>query len=107
MKHYYNTNKEFGNDLISSNDKNKSQQERVLEYFFNHPINYLSVEKIHENVMPKARMTSAQRCVTNLTEQGFLEKTENFTTSSFGKKVHTWRLITPQKYKKGHQRNLF
>lgn len=89
---FYNTNREKGETLRSSRAQARKQQEKVLEFFQAHPHDLFSREQINEIVMPEAPYTSAQRAITNLTNDGFLEKTTNMVMGGWGKQVHTWRL---------------
>jgi predicted transcriptional regulator len=98
---YYNTNKIEGEALASQKKKNISQEDRVLALFMRYPDKDFATHAIHTYVMPSARITSAQRAITNLTKKGFLEKntTDKRIMGPYGTLVHTWRL-------KRHGKNL-
>jgi len=89
---YFNTNKERGKTLRSSRTQARKQQEAVLSLFQSYPMQFFSPDVVHSLVMPNAPLTSTRRAITNLTDDGFLEKTTNMVIGSWGKMVHTWRL---------------
>ncbi len=92
MKEFFNTTKLGNEALAKAKGKALSQQEKVLFFFQNNPDRGFGVETIHLQVLPKSPYTSAQRCVSNLTDAGHLIKTTDFVKSHYGAKVHTWRL---------------
>ena len=89
---YYNTNREEGETLQRSLDQAGKQDDRVLEFFREHPNGLFSREEVNRRVLPEAPYTSAQRSITNLTDRGYLEKTVIMAMGQWGKMVHTWRL---------------
>jgi hypothetical protein len=91
---YYNTNKIEGEALASQKKKNISQEDKVLALFMRYPDKDFATHAIHAYVMPSARITSAQRAITNLTKKGYLEKntTAKRIMGPYGTLVHTWRL---------------
>jgi hypothetical protein len=89
---YYNTNRERGAELRSSRIQARKQQETILLFFQANPSRLYSREEINRLVLPNAPYTSVQRAITNLTDDGFLDKTTHMVMGSWGKKVHTWRL---------------
>jgi Fe2+ or Zn2+ uptake regulation protein len=97
MKDYHNTNRESGEVLESSRRRARQQQERVLAFFQAHPIELYTREEIHRLLFSEGTpFTSVQRCLSNLTDVGKLQKTEMMRVSSFNKMVHTWRLSPAQ-----------
>ena len=94
-KSYYNTNREEGATLRASKAQARKQQDRVLAFFQAHPGELYSREQVNALIMPEAPYTSAQRAITNLTDDGFLEKTAYMVMGQWGKMVHTWRLAMP------------
>jgi hypothetical protein len=94
LKDYHNTNRESGEVLEASRRRTRLQQERVLVFFQDHPWETFTPDEIHRTVFADGTpLTSVRRCMTNLTEAGKLEKTENMRLGSFNKMVHTWRLL--------------
>jgi len=94
MREYYNTNAETGHVLADSHGQARLQRLQVLAWFQSHPENHFAPHQIH---MPSGTpLTSVRRAVTNLTEQGLLEKTDRMVAGTYGKQVHTWRLRRPE-----------
>jgi DNA-binding IclR family transcriptional regulator len=91
---YYNTNAETGTVLADSYGQAKQQRQMVQRWFEQHPDHYFAP---HQIPMPSGTpLTSVRRAVTNLTEQGVLEKTDRMVAGTYGKQVHTWRLASGQ-----------
>ena len=93
MKDYFNTNNESGEDLSSSRGKAMSQQDFILDSIRSHPTRTFSPHDL-EWLCPDSPITSIRRAISNLTEAGYLEKTDKMVMGPYGKKVHTWRLKT-------------
>lgn len=92
MKHYYNTNDLNSKELQAAIKSNAAQQDKVLELFSLNPGVSIATFQVREMLMPNAPHTSAQRCITNLTDVGLLQKTDDYVQGPYGKKVHTWKL---------------
>jgi hypothetical protein len=90
--YYYNTNKETGDTLTKSHEQAKGQEDQVQAFFEKYPELYFSREQVHKMVLgDKVYFTSVQRCLTNLTHRGILEKSkEPMFISSRDKKVYGW-----------------
>jgi len=92
MKDYYNTNKEYGEELDTSKERALRQQNRILSYFQTFPTESFSPQDVwaalYDNKTP---ITSVRRAITNLTAAGKLRKTDTMKTSSYGKRCHTWQ----------------
>lgn len=87
---YFNTNREVGHVLAQSTAQAKDQRLTVLAFFQAHPHTAFAP---HQIPMPAGTpLTSIRRAVTNLTEQGLLEKTDEMVQGTFGKRVHQWKL---------------
>ena len=92
---YHNTNKESGKTLISSKTKANKQELKVLKFFeSNDNTNSYSPEDILDQVdfgrtIP---ITSVRRAITNLTNAGYLKKTQLMKKGKFGKQIHTWKI---------------
>lgn len=72
------------------NKRAASQQEKVYDYFCKHQGEY-SAEHIWTNVMPTSPITSARRCLTNLMNEGKLEKSDK-TPGRFGIRIIKYKL---------------
>lgn len=100
MQTYYNTNNEAGLMLSSSKGKAKNQQEVILEFFKRNPNQSYTPYEVLTFCFPKnphhesfeVPITSVRRAITNLTENGDLEKTGLMKQCVYGKMVHTWKL---------------
>ena len=91
---YFNTNKLAGDELDRSRARNKSQQDYVLAFFKQNPHGLFSCREVLGMVFHNAvELTSCQRCLTTLTRQGDLEKTDKpIARSKYDKPVHKWCL---------------
>lgn len=97
MKEYYNTNRESGDTLVSSELQAKNQRLIVLGFFKRNPDLLLAPHEVQSRVLPTAPLTSVRRALTNLTDQGLLEKTKEMKRGTYGKQVHRWRLRDPKR----------
>jgi len=88
---YFNTNHESGNTLKNSITAAIRQQAKVLSLFRSFPNCRFSPEDIHGQFGDNVPLTSIRRAITNLTQEGKLEKTPHMTFGKYGKKVHLWR----------------
>jgi Fe2+ or Zn2+ uptake regulation protein len=92
---YHNTNKESGKKLITSKTKASKQELKVLKFFqSNNSTERYTPEDILNNVDfgKEVPITSVRRAITNLTNAGYLRKTEVMRTGQFGKQIHTWQI---------------
>ena len=90
MSHYYNTNREDGDQLRASITKAMSQEERITEFFAGR-VGAYSPDEVHQQVFGgTVPITSVRRAMTNLTMMGVLVKTEKMVAGRYGKQVHTW-----------------
>jgi len=88
---YFNTNRETGDVLKQSIATAFRQQHRVLYIFQSSPRALFSPEEIHRHFDDNVPLTSIRRAITNLTQEGKLEKTTHMSVGKYGKKVHLWR----------------
>ena len=90
---YYNTNKEKGETLKQSRKKTDSQEAAILQFITDSSQRHFSPTLIwtvlHSRGIP---LTSVRRALTNLTNEGYLVKTDFMVDGWYGKKEHTWRL---------------
>jgi len=93
-KSYHNTNKETGNNLIKSNTKANRQEMVILNYFKNNANSRFSPEDIISQVDfgKSVPITSVRRAITNLCNEGHLNKTSVMKKGNYGKQVHTWEI---------------
>lgn len=90
---YYNTNGEAGDVLRESRNGARAQQDAVLALFTRRPEALLAPHEVHEILGAGATpLTSIRRAITNLTEAGLLEKTDERRLGQYGKYVYCWRL---------------
>ena len=79
--------------LRESKGKVQSQEERIYQFLQSHRGDLFTPEEIHVLVFEaKCPLTSVRRAITNLTNDGRLEKLIIRRRGNYGKKVHTWRL---------------
>ena len=103
MKSFYNTNAETGDSLIRCKIHARSQQEAILAHFKINPGRHYTPAEI-QAVFPTMLLTSIRRAICNLTDAGYLVKTELRTPGIYGSPNFNWRLKTNG----GHeQRRLF
>lgn len=96
---HWNSTHETGDTLRAYTQQANRQEAAVLALFRRHPDCLLSpstvcalLNKMLERDWP---ITSIRRAITNLTEQGHLEKTGNKVTGPLGRPEYRWTL-TPQ-----------
>jgi Fe2+ or Zn2+ uptake regulation protein len=99
---YYNTTQETGSSLAESHAKAKTQEQKIILCFHNQGTP-LSASVICELLNDAYPITSIRRALTDMTNQGDLEKTEKKVMGRYGKKEHQWRLRTD----KNNQFSLF
>ena len=102
---YYNTNKETGPTLSLSWGKASKQENMILEIFsdrIRHTLNGLAPHEVRDQIVQRYGkhypLTSIRRAMHTLTVDGKLIKLENMIMGSYGKNVHTWRLIRMAPY---------
>jgi hypothetical protein len=72
-----------------------TQERKVLAFFEANPDGYYQKHQVHSLVMPNDLVSSVQRALRNLTQEGYLQKMplkEKSAISPYGKEVHVWRL---------------
>ncbi len=93
-QHYFNTTNEEGKDLETS-EKNALRQEDYIKEFFTRNVGKsFSPDEIHKAIIElhNAPLTSVRRAITNLTNDGVLEKTQLQKIGLYKKKTFTWTL---------------
>ena len=99
---YYNTTEETGSELAESHAKAKTQEKKILLCFHDQG-NPLRASVICEMLNDAYPITSIRRALTDMTNQGDLEKTDKKVMGRYGKREHQWQLSTA----KNNQFNLF
>tara|TARA_R110002020_G_scaffold267311_3_gene482436 strand:+ start:1700 stop:2044 length:345 start_codon:yes stop_codon:yes gene_type:complete len=89
---YYNTNTEQGSELTKSNEKAKSQEEKILKIFkIKNKLSASEAWAIYDNKI-NTPITSIRRAITNLCSDGELFKTNEKIIGIYGKKEHIYML---------------
>lgn len=93
-KTHYNTTNLRGQELMEAVNAAKSQDDKILIYFKNHRGRMFSPSQIHRALFDptKTPIQSIRRSMTNLTTNGYLEKTEHKRVGNYGSKEYCWRL---------------
>ena len=99
---YYNTTEATGSELAESHAKAKTQEKKILLCFHDKG-NPLSASVICDMLNDAYPITSIRRALTDMTNQGDLEKTDKKVMGRYGKREHQWQLRTD----KNNQFNLF
>ena len=87
---WYNTTKEPNKSELD--ERAQSQEDKILDWFIEHPTMAVTPFYIHALVMPRSPVTSTRRALTNLTMADKLEKTDNKVIEIYGISNHQWRL---------------
>ena len=92
---FYNTIEETAEELAKSHEKAKTQEEKILDCFYSceEP---LSPSMVLSQTGLNCPITSIRRAMTNLSNDGRLEKTTEYTLGNYGKREHLWSLPTPK-----------
>jgi len=99
---FHNTNNEKGATLKRSQEKAKTQDEMVLEYFRSCDQLGVTPERVlrHFQIMEplssdkwaKTPITSIRRSFSNLRKRGLIEKAGYKIEGDFGKQINVWKL---------------
>jgi len=89
---YYNTNKESGETLTSSQGNTQSQENCILTYFRGGTYALSAPHNLEFLFDYKVPITSIRRALSNLEKGGKLIKTDKMVMGNYGKMVHTWRI---------------
>ena len=100
---FYNTIQENSDELARSQSKAKTQEQKIIKCFkqYETPLSPSMVLSISGLNCP---ITSIRRAMTNLSDNGKLEKTKDFVIGNYGKKEHLWCL--PKKPESFNQSSL-
>ena len=88
---FYNTINENPSELARSHTKAKTQEQKIINCFnqYETPLSPSMVLNISGLNCP---ITSIRRAMTNLSDDGKLEKTKEYVIGNYGKKEHLWCL---------------
>ena len=92
---YFNTNKETGQQLATSKAKAYTQEESIMDIFFDRSMRYMApsnVWQIYCQEFKNVPLTSIRRALTSLTNRQQLIKTDTMRQGIYGKPEHCWRL---------------
>jgi len=103
MTSFYNTNAESGDQLRKSCIHAMAEQDQILSFFRSNPRRLFNPADVHER-LSHILFGNIKRAMTNLTEAGYLVKTELRTMGKYGKMNFNWRLNADYKME---QRGLF
>lgn len=99
METFYNTIDLKGQDFSVAVRNAKSQDEKILNLFLSHPLQCYTPFEVHSLLFSESTpITSIRRSMTNLEDEGKLEKTGEQKEGGFGKKNYLWRLHTKRTY---------
>tara|TARA_R100001594_G_scaffold150533_1_gene212213 strand:- start:1513 stop:1902 length:390 start_codon:yes stop_codon:yes gene_type:complete len=87
---YYNTTNETGSDLKNSKEKAISQYDRVLAYFEKHK--EATPSEVLVGCGAGMLLTSVRRCISDLTADDKLIKTDKRKLGMYGKQEHVWAI---------------
>ena len=93
---YYNTNDETGGTLNTSRKVADNQSVMILGIFKMFSDENMSPDDVEDYIRQVYKrddpITSIRRAITDLTNEGVLEKTDIKKLGKWGKRVHTWKL---------------
>ena len=92
---FHNTINETGERLTELKQNAQTQQEKILKYFWENQAMACTPWEIQKYVLPNAPITSIRRAMTNLTNEGRLEKLGMQRVETYGVKNHYWSLKRP------------
>ena len=95
---FFNTIDENPDELAKSQAQALTQEQRIMKCFnqYEKPLSPSMVLSIYGLNCP---ITSIRRAMTNLSDNGKLEKTKEFVMGNYGKKEHLWTLPKkPEEY---------
>ena len=105
---FYNTIGETPEELAVSIAKAKSQEAKIIKclefYESKYPNLRFGPSMVLSMTGLKCPLTSIRRAMTNLSDDGKLEKTKDFVMGNYGKKEHLWCL--PKKTESFNQSSL-
>jgi len=94
---FYNTTNEKGDQLKTSEQKTKTQDDIVMDFFQANRAHRFTPNNVQALALPDAPLTSVRRSITNMTEDGLLEKTDTKREGRYGMPNYCWRLAPEPK----------
>lgn len=93
VPHFHNTIGASKKELIVLDEKCKTQEDKVLDYFKKNPELHCSPTDVWSAIgLYETPVTSIRRAMSNLTRDGFLEKTNVKVNGIYGVKTFCWKL---------------
>lgn len=89
---FYNTTGETGYKLKKYQRQSIKQEERILNFFHEHPDAEMTRPELHEHVLTEAPVSSITRALSDLRDQGKLVRTTRKRQGTYGRECHCWRL---------------
>lgn len=90
---FHNTNDETGVTIENSEVKAQKQENIVFDYFKERPEQILTPSDVLIGAFnKKTPLTSVRRAITNLTNKGYLVKTDTQKMGIYGKLTYCWKL---------------
>ena len=87
---FHNTINETGERLTELRENAKTQQEKILRFFYQNSIFCYTPFQVRDNVLPLTPITSVRRAITNPTNQGHLIKEALQVVEKYGVKNNYW-----------------
>jgi Fe2+ or Zn2+ uptake regulation protein len=93
---YFNTNKLPDEQLVIANQQTEKQEDIILNIFFQQKkkLTASDIYNVYDN--PNTPLTSIRRGITNLKNDGLLNKTDEMKIGIYGKPEHCYELIRGQ-----------
>lgn len=92
LQKYYNTTGLSGEALAKQEIKTGTQNWLILQWFRQHPGEWTPSEVWQRVNLPGVPLTSIRRSITNLTDWGYLERTDCQRQGLYGKPEGCWRV---------------
>ena len=92
---HHNTTRESDQQLAEYEGRAIKQEDRILEYYASNWHTSISPSRVHRYLMPDVPLTSVRRAITNLTNQGKLERTDKKVDGVYGRPEYCWRYAGP------------
>lgn len=89
---FYNTTNQSGEALAKEYKNCNKQELSVLSLFMANPTEFYTPFEVQRQVMRNSPVTSTRRAMTNLTQKGYLIKTNKQKQGEFGKPNYCWTL---------------
>ena len=90
---YYNTNGLTGGELKNAVRNATNQETKILRFFVYNPGLFTSEEIQFKCSLMQTPLTSICRALTNLSNGGFIRKTDVMKKGMYGKPIHAYQLI--------------